>query len=57
MKTKIKPKRDFATETRLFLAGRYYLVETTQAQEWHKQGKVWMQKIWFERNIKCTQFV
>ncbi|HDY88128.1 MAG TPA: hypothetical protein ENH82_08460 [bacterium] len=59
--TKIKPKRDFATDTRLFLAGRYYTVESLLAHKWHKEGKVWIQKVWYENNyennIKCTRYV
>jgi len=56
MKTKVKPKRDFATETQLFLAGRYYEVKNEIAQQLHKEGKVWIQKIWYEGTIKCKQY-
>ena len=56
MKTKIKPKRDFATKTRLFLAGRYYTVDTQEAQKWHDEGKVWIQKVWHKNNIKYSQY-
>lgn len=55
---RIKPKLDFAPdEEHLYLAGKYYTVDKNQAQEWHKAGKIWIQKVWFEGEIKHTQYV
>ena len=56
MKTKIKPIIDFATESRLFLAGRYYTVEKEQAERFKAEGKALIQKVWFEDTVRCSQY-
>ena len=56
MKTKIKPIIDFATESRLFLAGRYYLVSKEDAEKFKAENKVLIQKVWFEDDVRCTQY-
>ena len=54
MKYRIKPLIDFATEDRLFIAGKYYEVDEEVVKE--HSSKVLVRKQWKENNVNCSTY-